>query len=433
MRGHGFAACVLVGVSVLLAAGSQSSASSRAPTRHLGLPEALLNHDVVVMNADGSNQRNLTRSVADELDPVWAPDGSKIAYSRPDPKTGLPDVFVMNADGGHKRNLTRHPRFDCCPVWSPDGRHIAFYSSRGAVGAESDIFVMTAEGTALKNLTRTVTVGESWPAWSPDGTRIAFVSGPPGADADIYVMNADGSSPRNMTRNPASDGPPIWSPDGAKIAFESRGRGTASPDIMVMNADGTDQMDLTPDPQPETRPAWSPDGSKIAFQGYGTYGNNDIYIMSPDGSANENLTPGTLYIGDGSPAWSPDSSTIAYGTHLSVRPTRGPNREIWTMNRDGTGKRDISDNPVFDDFPSWSPDGGKILFTRRSPICRVPYVIGRRLAYARMQIELWKCRLGRVRYHRSHRRRGLVLRMSPRPGGLFLYRTPVRLLVSGGR
>jgi TolB protein len=431
MRGSRAAAVALAGATALLLGASGTTASGRRAQEPAGLPESLLNHDVVVMSADGSRQRNLTRTIADELGPVWSPDSSKIAYFAPGGKGRSSEVFVMDADGSHKRNLTRNSAFDCCPVWSPDGRRIAFYSRRGPAGTESDIFTMTRNGLDQRNLTKTV-AGDVSPAWSPDSAKIAFVSGPPEHSDEIYLMNADGSAQVNLTQNPAADSNPVWSPDGTRIAFVSRGRGAASPDIVVMNADGSGQTDLTPDLHQHLRPAWSPDGRRIAFQGYGWYGNNDIYVMNPDGTEKKNLTPENPNGGDGSPAWSPDGRKIAYATHFSFRPSRRLNREIFAMNEDGTEKRDLTENPVVDDFPVWSSDGEMIAFTRRSPICRVPYVIGRSLAYARMQIRLWKCTLGRVRYRRSHRDRGLVLEISPRPGRLFLYHTQVRLVVSSG-
>ncbi len=431
MRGRGLAALALVGLSLVLSSGGPSSASSRSPSRTAGLPEGLLNNDVVVMNADGSDQRNVTRSVVDELDPVPSPDGAKIAYYK------SAEVFVMDVDGSDKRNLTRNRAFDCCPVWSPDGRLIAFYGVRGGVRAESDILVVTADGRNLRNLTRTPTTFDSSPVWSPDGTRIALVSSGLEDHPDIYVMNVDGGERRNLTRNPAVDWYPVWSPDGTKIAFQSRGRSEhGSTDIVVMNADGSNQTDLTPDWYPQARPAWSPDGSKIVFQGYGTLGNNDIYVMNADGSGKENLTPETPYRGEGSPAWSPNGRQIAYGTHRwgpSLRyGRRRLNREVFVMNADGSNKRNLTEDRSFDDFPRWSADGRKIIFTRRSPICRVPYVVSRRLAVAREQVKGSYCTIGRTRYRASSRKRGLVLEMTPRPGRLLFYRSRVDLVVSSG-
>jgi Tol biopolymer transport system component len=110
------------------------------------------------MNADGSGIRQLTHNSKSDGGPVWSPDGRKILFWRssarfPDGLQG--DVYVMNADGSGQRNLTRSVTrpfaSDASFAWSPDGRRILFVRSRGGHG---DIFVMNADGSGKRNLTR---------------------------------------------------------------------------------------------------------------------------------------------------------------------------------------------------------------------------------------------------------------------------------------
>ena len=114
------------------------------------------------MNADGSGQRWLTLNVARDTDPVWSPDGRKIAFTSK--RDGTWDVHLMNADGSRLRNLTRNPAHDAAPAWSPDGRKIAF-------GRAGEIYVMNADGSGQRNLTRTPKADEFSFAWSPRQTR----------------------------------------------------------------------------------------------------------------------------------------------------------------------------------------------------------------------------------------------------------------------
>src|SRR4029077_21095245 len=84
-----------------------------------------------VMNADGTGQRNLTRNAARDEDPVWSPDGRRIASARRVPLRaggagGQFEIFVMNADGSGQRSLARNSSRGFHPVWSPDGRKIVF-------------------------------------------------------------------------------------------------------------------------------------------------------------------------------------------------------------------------------------------------------------------------------------------------------------------
>jgi Tol biopolymer transport system component len=146
---------------------------------------------------------------------AWSADGRKIVFvSNRGGRAGCTwqtgcnqDVYVMNADGSGQSNLTRNPGRDDDPVWSPDGRRIAFQSRRDG---NTEVYVMNADGTRQRNLTRNPAQDRA-PAWSPDGRQIAFQSRRDG-NYELYVMNADGSGQRNLTRNRTNDGSLAWSP-----------------------------------------------------------------------------------------------------------------------------------------------------------------------------------------------------------------------------
>src|SRR6266508_3430575 len=88
-----------------------------------GWPRAGGNGEIYVMNADGSGLRNLTRSPGHDVAPAWSPDGRKIVFTRSRAMTIFEpwedvEIYVMNADGSDQRNLTRNRAFDSYPAWS---------------------------------------------------------------------------------------------------------------------------------------------------------------------------------------------------------------------------------------------------------------------------------------------------------------------------
>jgi Tol biopolymer transport system component len=153
----------------------------------------------------------------DERYPSYSPDGTQIAF-RGDldlaEPSGDEEIYVMNADGTDVRQLTSNADFDSAPSWSPDGTRILFERAPagtftpGTEAQEKDIYVMRADGTQVRRLTDSPGLDEG-PEFSPDGTKIAFSSARDGQQ-EIYVMNADGSNPRRLTDNPARDESPDW-------------------------------------------------------------------------------------------------------------------------------------------------------------------------------------------------------------------------------
>jgi TolB protein len=205
-----------------------------------------------VVNADGSGHRTLTRlgRGGGGASLAWSPDGRKlllVVESISAPGCGYCwRLWVLNADGSGLRDLTRNlggsPGFGAWPasdpVWSPDGRKIAFVRSNTRRG----VYVVNADGSGVRNLTpKPRGAAYAAPAWSPDGRKIAF-AGERDGNSEIYLMNADGSGQRSLTSDLAYDGDPSWSPDGRKITFVSNRDGRYA--VYVMNADGSGQRSL---------------------------------------------------------------------------------------------------------------------------------------------------------------------------------------------
>jgi dipeptidyl aminopeptidase/acylaminoacyl peptidase len=108
------------------------------------------NWDIWVMNANGTGQTQLTGDPGDDSMPSWYPNGDWVAYgseidcssaSGGDDAFTACEIYVMNADGSDQANLTESPDVpDAMPDWSPDGTRIVFVSTRGE---NTDVYVLS--------------------------------------------------------------------------------------------------------------------------------------------------------------------------------------------------------------------------------------------------------------------------------------------------
>ena len=164
------------------------------------------------------------------------------------------------------------------------------------------------------------------------------------------------------------------SPASGRIAFVSDRDGPdpvgnmGNQEIYIMNPDGSGQQRLTHNGATETAPALSPDGRMIAFMSNRS-GAPELYVMNVDGNGERQLkVPGAGGdMGARQPRWSPDGKQIVFFS--SVRP------DIYVINLDGTGLKNLTDHPGADICPDWSPDGRRIAFTSNRDGAREIYVM----------------------------------------------------------
>ena len=153
-----------------------------------------------VMKPDGKNPHPI--SDRDDIDPTWSPDGSMISFASS--RSSVRQLYIMNADGSNVRQVTNLDNTGGRSTWSPDGTKLAFY--RGLAG-DHNIYVINVDGTGLIQLTNG---GDNLgPSWSLDGNWIAFTSFRDGNN-EIYIMHPDGTGVTRLTNTQISDWQPRW-------------------------------------------------------------------------------------------------------------------------------------------------------------------------------------------------------------------------------
>ena len=214
-----------------------------------------------------------------------------------------------------------------------------------------DIYLLDTRRNIQVPLTRTP-ANEYSPAWSPDGESIAYIY-ESDTDRAVYVRQLIGGNPRRLTEvtqitmNPSL----AWSPDGNALALATVEENTQS--IFLIDTDGANRRRLSQVPGNAFTPTWAI-SEQIAFS-WSPVANTEIWVMdiaNPDNVRRITEHPLT----DTAPAWSPDGREIAFQSD------RGGNSDIYLMNPDGSDLRPITHDPSIETMPAWSPDGEYLVF-----------------------------------------------------------------------
>jgi len=186
-----------------------------------------------------------------------SPDGKWLALTT---RGARENLLVISADGSQQRQLTNDSFKNRGPSWSPDGKRIAFYSSRSG---RYEIWSVNPDGSGLTQLTRTSGNAVWHPVWSPDGKWLAF---PDGTASYLFTLGQPlgAEKPQPLPAlNEAGDAFLVtsWSPDGRALAGVGiRPDGTFPPGIVIYSLESKTYRTLS---KSGSRPTWLADSRRI--------------------------------------------------------------------------------------------------------------------------------------------------------------------------
>jgi Tol biopolymer transport system component len=268
--------------------------------------------DIYSMFDTGTSKVNLTHDKTigerEDVEPVWSPDGSLIAFEREYLKGGGEALMVMNSDGSKLHSLFPAAAIEYChPAFTPNGKTIVFSSNRDG---NFDLYSVNVDGKYLFRITKTdAPVQNLEPQVSPDGRFVVFTRPELSllGGSSIYTTKIGSGIVHQLTQNYrwVGDHDPVFSPDGSMIAFTSDQAG--SNDIYAMTANGTDVKTVTTKLSNDNHPTWSPNGKSIAFVSDRT-GATEIYAFSTADGSLKQLTSDKAF--KANPMWQSAMPTV---------------------------------------------------------------------------------------------------------------------------
>jgi len=225
-----------------------------------GVVAPAYNYEASVVQLDGSEKKSLGLGSA----PSLSPDGTRVVYVSPSKDGPSDGLYITDLASGTRTHLLGTTTGDINSIWSPDGSKIAFTRglSSGLIGAPGpyNIMVTNIDGSDSRQLTDGTDVNNLL-AWMPDENRILYsIASRNGVSLQIMDIQ---SGEISLLTDVNYNGTVVVSPDGKRLAFEEM-LPLDKYGLFVSNLDGSNRKRLADsDPYIVTVPAWSPDGNWV--------------------------------------------------------------------------------------------------------------------------------------------------------------------------
>lgn len=312
-----------------------------------------------VTHKPGPNEKHLTnlRQLTfggDNAEAYWSFDGQSLTFQSNNPAWGLECDQIFSAPVSSFADTTFKPQIistgsgrTTCSYFMPDGKHILFASTHHDNKACPPV-------PERKH-------AYVWPVYN---------------SYDIYISDLKGNIKKRLTDTAGYDAEATVSPDGKKIVFTSTRSGDL--ELYVMDIDGKNVRQITSELGYDGGAFFSPDSKKLVFrssrpkspeeikkykdllaEGLVEPTNMEIYTVNVDGSGLKQVT--NLGKANWAPFYHPGGKKIIFSSNHKSE--RGYDFQLYMINEDGSGLEQITTESVFNSFPMFSPDGKQLVFS----------------------------------------------------------------------
>jgi eukaryotic-like serine/threonine-protein kinase len=335
-----------------------------------------------------TDEHPATLSAGSHRAPSYSPDGSMLAFTAPD-ANGIEQVWVKHLAQSEAIKVTASEADAARPRWSPKNDQIVFAMrgrgiwsvsplggnarrilDQGAnpnlsrdgsrIVYERDRVIWTAavDGSAAR---RVDGVQQRFynmpggPAFSPDGRSIAYFLPESGPLGDLWIIDAAGGTPRRATSDLCEGGWPVWTNDGQSIIFSSARAGSRT--LWQLRAAGGTPVPVTTGAGEDDQPEIAADGRHLAYSNTRSYWELRIRDLATNRERALFSRPIPVLF----PTFSPDGRRILFFGYADYAVA------IFTVGSDGSDLRQLTSGREVNHEPRWGPDGKFIYFFQTRP------------------------------------------------------------------
>jgi Tol biopolymer transport system component len=317
--------------------------------------------DLYVTRVAGGERMKLTEDTSRKGEPVFSPDGEKIAFARMVSGQSEGEICTIATLGGAISTVAQQGTM---PAWSPDGSHLTFV--RRKPGEPETLVTVSVDGSDLHTVLASDAIYPflGRPSWSPDGRTIAVSRSKGGDNRHVWLVPLNGGSATELTHDTGgvSSDEPVFSPDGQGVVFRSNRGGARN--IWYERVSGTGEMQLTTGPGPDSNPSVARDGT-MAFLNSRARTVLLLYDLASAQSKTIFEDSGVLW----APVFSPDGKEVTYS-----RGEPDGAWHLWTMATDGGAAKQLTTGRLLEIYPRYAHEGKEIFYSTWGP---EPLTIGR--------------------------------------------------------